>query len=93
MATVTTATSAIVDPSQIELVIAGTLALMTRYPGRPCTCVSERISSNLLLLAECQFLSPTLRSLCDRLKTDWQETTSTLYGEMVAHQLEHATLQ
>ena len=93
MATVTTATSAIVDPSQIELVIAGTLALMTRYPGRPCTCVSERISSNLLLLAECQFLSPTLRSLCERLKSEWQDTTSTLYGEMVSHQLEHATLQ
>ena len=84
---------AIVDPSQIELVLAGTLALMTRYPVRPCTCVSERISSNLLMLAECQFLSPTLRTLCDRLKADWQQTTSALYGEMVSHQLEHATLQ
>ena len=93
MTKIANTTGVVTDPSQIEPLIAGTLALMTRYPTRPCVCVSERIGENLMQLSVCQFLSPALRTLCDRLKADWQQTTATLHHEIAVHELHHATLQ
>ena len=80
------------DPSEIEPVIAGTLALMSHYPARQCVCMSEKISHNLALLANCPHLSPPFKSLCDRLKTDWDEIVAQKYAEIVTHQLQHAAL-
>lgn len=80
------------DPSEIEPVIAGTLALMTHYPTRQCTCIAEKIRANLELLATCAHLSPPLRNLCERLKRDWDQNIAARYGEIVAHQREHAVL-
>lgn len=80
------------DPAEIEPVIAGTLALMTHYPNRQCTCIAERISENLELLANCTHLSPPLRNLCERLKRDWDQNIANRYGEIVAHQRENAPL-
>ena len=82
----------LIDPSEIEPVIAGTLALMTHYTGRQCTCVLERISANLALLSACPHLSPAFKNLCDRLKSDWDELIAQKYGEIVAHQRENLAL-
>ncbi len=84
--------AALADPAEIEPVIAGTLALMTQYPTRQCTCVAERISRNLELLAGCPHLSPPLRDLCQRLQGDWDRNIAERYGEIVAYQRLHAPL-
>lgn len=85
-------TPALIDPTDIEPVIAGTLALMTHYTGRNCTCVSEKISANLALLSACPHLSPAFKNLCDRLKSDWDALIAQKYDEIVAHQREHMSL-
>ena len=71
-------TNTIIDPADIEPIIAGTLVLMTHYPEKCCPCVTAKIVGNLQLLNSCPHLSPPLRSLCERLANTWNDRHESL---------------
>ena len=71
-------TNTIIDPADIEPIIAGTLVLMTHYPEKCCPCITAKIVGNLQLLNSCPHLSPPLRSLCERIATTWNDRHESL---------------
>jgi hypothetical protein len=73
-------------PDQVEPVIAGTLALMTRFSNHRCCGMAEKISGNLAQLAECEHLSPPFRHLCTNLSREWDGLLVAQYSAMVEAQ-------
>ncbi len=80
----TTDTSLSAD--RVEPVIAGTLALMSQYPRRPCCRIAEQISVNLSLLSRCTYLSPPLRLLCTNLGREWDGMLVEQYHAIIESQ-------
>ena len=62
---------------QLDVLLASTLYLMTRYHAHRCPCVANAVAQHLDLLSQqiegrC---SPVLRSACAQLELDWRALT------------------
>jgi hypothetical protein len=85
-------TPALIDPSDIEPAIAGTLIPLSCYPNQPCACIAQKIIANFDLLARCPHLSPTFRALCERLQLHWENTAKTRGTQLAELQRETSSL-
>jgi hypothetical protein len=64
-------------PAQLDVLLASTLYLMTRYHAHRCPCVANAVAQHLDLLsrqaeARC---SAVLRAACAQLELDWRALT------------------
>jgi hypothetical protein len=58
-------------PPGADVVLAGTLCLMSCYVQHPAALYAERIARNLALLAGAGDVTPELRTICRRLADRW----------------------
>lgn len=71
----------------LDVLLAATLYLMTRYHAHRCPCVAHAVAQHLDLLSRqaegrC---SPALRSTCAQLELDWRALTQGRPAIAVAH--------
>lgn len=75
----------------VEVLLAGTLALMTGYAQAPSDCPNRRLMArkltcNLFFLSEHCHVSPSMRTLLTNLCKRWQDTLESVPAQMVTPQ-------